>query len=98
MNKCLLNKEVIKKIHHAYLEIHEVAPFESVVQNRTRKSNYLKRVAEDSAGHYQPEKLSCPGRRTLSWFFSASHFERCTYISRYYYFCFQITSGSLVWL
>lgn len=98
MKKCLLNKEVIKKIHHAHLEIHEVAPFESMVQNRTRKSNYLKWVAGDSAGHYQPEKLACPGLRTLSCFFSASHFEWCTYISWCYDFCFQITSGSLVWL
>lgn len=55
-----------KKIHYALLEIHDVAPFESMVQNRTRKSNYLKRADGDSAGSYQPEKLSCPGLRTLS--------------------------------
>ena len=91
-------QEVIKKIHYAHLKIREGDPLEIMVQNRTRKSNCLKRVDGDSAGSYQPEKLSCPGLRTLSWFVSAFHFEWLSYISQYYYFCFQVASDSLVWL
>lgn len=91
-------QEVIKKIHYACLKIHEVAPFEIMVQNGTGKSNCLKWVDGDGAGSYQPEELSCPGLRTLSWFASAFHFEWLSYISQYHYFCFRVTSGSLVWL
>jgi len=59
------------------LKIQEVAPFEIMVQNRTGKSSYLRRVDGDSAGSYQPGKLSS-GLRTLSRFVPAFHFGSLT--------------------
>lgn len=53
-------------MNYALWKIHEVASFEIMVQNRAGKSNCFKRVDGDSAGSYQPEKVSCPGLGTLS--------------------------------
>lgn len=62
-------------MNYALWKIHEVASFEIMVQNRAGKSNCFKRVDGDSAGSYQPEKVSCPVLGTLAWFVSAFHLE-----------------------
>lgn len=44
-----------------------IASFEIMAQNGTGKSDFFKQVEEDSAGSFQPEKVSCPGLGTLAW-------------------------------
>lgn len=91
MKKHLLNKEVIKTIHRARLKIHEVAPFEIMVQNRARKVIISNGWVEAVLAVTSPESSLVLGSERapgLSLLFCVAS---C-------YFCVQVTSGSLVWL